>query len=300
MTQIQKTNTAIQVQREDLISQTQFGISKGKEIARAIYGPKIRDIDPGDDEPIKQVFRYIFTLIGLKAENIPDDIQKAVLLNFIRTDLAQYGVEEFRIAFHLLVKNELDMEPQHFQNFNPLYLAQVMAAYDDHRKQVFKKLREAEAENEKPKEMTPEEKYEAHEGFVNGTILFAWDYFIKTGTLTFGICPWGIIYKCLTEEIGLFNVPSEEKNEIWKLAMTQVEQEVNKKKGTARDMKEFRALADIIKKIETDGLEKSMKHQIISKAQEISIKRYFQQFKDSGFDFHAAIKNHLENHKFTI
>lgn len=263
-------------------------------------GPRIRDIPPGDDEPIKQVFRYIFTLIGLKAENIPDDVQKAVLLNFIRTDLKQYALEEFRIAFHLLVKGELDMEPQHFQNFNSLYLAQVMAAYDEHRKQVIKKIREAELEMEKKeKEMTPEEKLENHTAFVNGTILFGWNYFVKTGTLTFGICPWGIVYRCLTEEIGLFNVPSEEKNEIWKLATTQVEADIMKKKGTAKDLTEFRALGDIIRRIETDGVEKAMKHDIISKAQELSIKRYFQKMKDEGFDVPSAIQNHLQNIKFT-
>ena len=64
-------------------SKTNFAISKKTEIKKAISQEvKIRDLD--NDEPIKQVLRYIFALVGLKPDQIPGDIEKAVLLNFIR------------------------------------------------------------------------------------------------------------------------------------------------------------------------------------------------------------------------
>lgn len=279
-------------------SLTNFGPSKVREIILATQGIRVRQVDPADDEPIKQVLRYIFTLIGLKADNIPDDVQKAVLINYIRQDLANYGLEEFKVAFHLLINGELDMDPTHYQNFSPLYLGQVMRSYfENNRAQAMKAYRLALDEEEKKKrealEQDPEFKKKIHIEFLQGTITFGWTYFKKTGTLTFGICPWSLIYKVLVEEVRLFEPPTDLKKQIYSQAVEAVDREMSRKNKQFNSVHDVRQFKKILEQIQEEGLEKTCKQDIINKCHELTIHHYFKQFMEDGVDVEQVIKDYI-------
>jgi hypothetical protein len=256
---------------------------------------RVRQVDPSDDEPIKQVLRYIFTLIGLKADNIPDDVQKAVLINYIRQDLSNYGLEEFKIAFHRLINGELGMDATHYQNFSSLYLGQVMRAYHDNiRTLALRELRQARDEQEKKEaKKTPEEIKKDQIEFIEETILFAWRYFHRTGSITFGICPYKIIYKCLVEDIKLFEAPTELKKNIYNQAFDIIKIQMDRKNQNWETINDARSFRKIHQQIQECGLENICKNDIVSKCYELTINHYFKKFKEDQVDVEQIIKDYI-------
>jgi polyhydroxyalkanoate synthesis regulator phasin len=291
-------NPDLPVVREELLSKTHFETSDGNDIIRAVYGIKIRDIDPLNDEPIKAVLRYVFTLIGLRSEYIPDEIQKAVIIDFIRKDLKNYGIEEIPIAFRKAIKGELGIDANHFQSFSPLYLAGIMNAYSAERRIALKNyLRKIEEEeSNKPIKMSEEEKKEIHESWIRDGILKPYLFYLKKGTLTFGITPWGIVYRTLEEDLKLLSLTPDEKREIWEEAKRVISEDIEKNK-TAKNLSEYREIQKIKELIEKDGLEVTLKKDIVSKCHELSIRRFFDSAKRTGRNLEEEIETYLTNYK---
>lgn len=83
-----------------------------------------------DIEPLKQALRYAMVLVGIKAHNVPNDREKAVLLQFIQSNYGGHTPAEIRLAFDLAVAGELYVEDvKCYENFSPLYFASIMNAY---------------------------------------------------------------------------------------------------------------------------------------------------------------------------
>ena len=116
---------------------TNYANSKEGKIVIASKQLKIRDLEPENDEPIKQVLRYVFTLVGIRADQIPDEIQKAVLIDFIRAELQNFTLPEFKIAFTMAVKGDLNVDPNPFGQFSALYLSNILKAYTRRKKQSY-------------------------------------------------------------------------------------------------------------------------------------------------------------------
>lgn len=290
--------TDLPVVREDLLSKTHFETSDGNDIIRAVYGIKIRNIDPLNDEPIKAVLRYVFTLIGLRPEYIPDEIQKAVIIDFIRKDLKNYGLEEIPIAFRKAIKGELGIDANHFQAFSPLYLAGIMNAYSKERglalKNYLRKIEEEESK--KPKFMTEEEKKEIHETWIREGILKPYLFYLKKGNLTFGITPYGIIYRTLEEDLKFLSLTPDEKREVWEEAKIKVAEDIEKK-NNVHNLNEYRELRRLKDLIEKDGIDIAAKKDIVSKCHELSVRRFFEEAKRTGRDIEKEIETYLLNLK---
>jgi len=273
-----------------------FVNSEGCEIVRAYLdqSKKIRNIE--NDEPIKQVLRYVFTLIGLKAENIPNEIQKSVLINYIQKDLKQYSVEDIRIAFHLLLKNELDCEMNHFQNFSAMYLSQVMSAYRKQRQSViseFLKLKEQEEMNQK-NELTPEELIERKTRFLQNSIIQPYNYYLKTGEITFGIIPFSVIYNSIVEELKIFQLDPDQKQKIYKQAVEEIDQHT-KRKSLHFSIEETRKIRNIRDRIEQHGIEEAMKDEIILLCHKISVFKIFETCKNKNIDFVQLVEEKIKS-----
>ena len=106
-----------------------------------------------DVEPLKQALRYAMVLVGIKANNVPNDREKSVLLQFIVNNYGGHTPSEIRLAFDLAIAGDLDVEDvKCYENFSPLYFASIMNAY---RKWARPKHAELKP---KPKELTLDEK----------------------------------------------------------------------------------------------------------------------------------------------
>ena len=84
--------------------------------------------------PIKQALAYCFALTGLKEENYPKDVAESVLIDFIMGAYGGYAAEEIKIAFKLACAGKVEVETNHFQNFNAEYLGRILKAYDERRR----------------------------------------------------------------------------------------------------------------------------------------------------------------------
>jgi hypothetical protein len=285
--------TTTPTNRENLILRMPFVNSEQSCIVRAYHQPKIRNIE--SDEPIRQVLRYIFTLIGIRAENIPNDIQKSVLINYIQNDLKHYSVDDFKIAFHLMLKNELDCESNHYQNFNPMYLAQVMNAYNKHRQMAiheFKKL-EMEQQQMKQNELSPEQLLQKTIGFYRNCIINPFNFFIKTGEITFGIIPFSVIYESMVDDLRLFELTDEQKNVIYKQAKTEINNEL-KRETIHSSIEQMRKIRDLREKIEQIGIESALKTDIITRCHKISITKFFESCKKNNIDLPGLIEDKIK------
>ncbi len=93
-----------------------------------------KPISQASRKEIKQTLGYVWAIIGLRAHHMPEDNgeEEKFLISFI---IEQYGKQtllELKLAFHLAIKGDLDIEPSEvkpYDMFSALYLGQIMAAY---------------------------------------------------------------------------------------------------------------------------------------------------------------------------
>jgi len=99
-------------------------------------------------------------LVGIKAHNVPNDREKAVLLQFIQNNYGGHTPAEIRLAFDLAVAGELDVEDvKCYENFSPLYFASIMNAYRKWARPRYGEIRPPE------KELTADEKLDIELAF---------------------------------------------------------------------------------------------------------------------------------------
>lgn len=95
----------------------------------AIAKPQIRNSDP---EELKQALRYVFVLIGLRAQDIPVDEEKAVLMEYITENYGGHTPEEIKLAFKMAIQGKLGLDYKDvkaYGNFSPMYFTVIMDAY---------------------------------------------------------------------------------------------------------------------------------------------------------------------------
>jgi len=237
----------IQTQNQKQISKKTFAISKRQQVKNEIQSSnKIRNVE--SDEEIKQALRYVFTLIGLKADQIPGEIEKVVLINYIKENMKAYTAAEIRIAFELAIKGDFTTELNHYGSFSALYLSRIFNDYIEHRRQIAAELRREEDEEARKKEEEyqnrPEVK-EAHaKSFDQNVIIPLFDQYKENKSFDLGLLPPSIIYKALKERHGLFDLDKNSRSLIMTAARKKTDSEIKHRLsrfGTKED-NDFRKL----------------------------------------------------------
>jgi hypothetical protein len=81
-------------------------------------------------EHLVEVIRLIMVKVGLRAANLPSEIETAVLLSHIATEYGNHTCEEIKLAFDLAIAAKLDLkEVSCYENFSCLYFSTIMNAY---------------------------------------------------------------------------------------------------------------------------------------------------------------------------
>lgn len=128
--------------------------SEETQFEQALMAPKIVNCPL---EATKQALRYAFVMIGLRAENIPVEEEKAVLLEYIVENYGGHTAEEIKLAFKMAIQGKLSLKPNEikcYENFSPLYFTTIMEAYREWSVEQARKLITVE----KPKEPTERQK----------------------------------------------------------------------------------------------------------------------------------------------
>lgn len=254
---------------------------KNQKIIQSTNGKKIGQLP--DDEPIKQVLRYVFALIGLKAENLPSDIQKVVLIDFIKTELSNYTVEEIKTAFQLAVKGEISVEINHFQNFSALYLSQVLKAYQIEKNAAILEFNKAEQRQKKENEMTPDEIERIYRDFDNNCLLDVWNEFVLTGNVNFSFYPPFLFYESLAGRHKVMKISELDKYRILDIA----KKEIVKEYSTPRNFGSFPEFKRAREIFEKEGFKKDKLKQ---KCSEIAVTEFFKKCRNESIDLITLIK----------
>jgi hypothetical protein len=91
-------------------------------------------------EEIKQVLALVMVKIGLRADNWPEDEEKAILIDDVMKRYAGHTIAEIKLAFDLALDNKLNVEWECYENFSCGYLSKIMNAYRAWAKQEIKFL----------------------------------------------------------------------------------------------------------------------------------------------------------------
>lgn len=96
----------------------------------AVQSPRIRFLS--DLEPLKQALRYSMLLVGLRANNLPNEHEKAILIGYILKNYGGHTADEIKLAFEMAVTGDLGLstdEVKCYENFSCLYFSTIMNAY---------------------------------------------------------------------------------------------------------------------------------------------------------------------------
>jgi hypothetical protein len=232
---------------------------------------KIRHLD--DDEPIFQSLRYVFTLVGIKGEQIPNKIETAVLLKFIRDNYSHFTADEIKIAFECAIKKQFSCETNHFGNFSPLYFANVMNSYMETRGKVGAELmRMQQKELAEKNEATATEIKQIQLEFWETIVVPMFEFYKETNHLDFGITNPRFVYDSLRDKFPEM-LSKNDKDSIRLIASKNVEinkQELNNQKSINReDFAKKKAFLDMLE------IPKEFENAVISECFKIGIKMHF-------------------------
>lgn len=86
----------------------------------------------GELEYLKEVLRLVMLKVGIRANNIPDDSEKAILIEHILTNYGNHTPQEIKLAFDMAIGGKLDLDEKDvtaYENFSCLYFSKIMNAY---------------------------------------------------------------------------------------------------------------------------------------------------------------------------
>lgn len=111
-----------------------------KEFALALASPLIKD---SPVEELKKVLRLCMVKVGLREQNWPGDMDKAVLHAHIIENFGGNRIDEIKLAFEMAIGGKLEIEVNCFENFSCYYFSSIMNAYRAWSTQAHKQIKAA-------------------------------------------------------------------------------------------------------------------------------------------------------------
>lgn len=127
---------------------------KEKKFIETFNSPKISQCSKDD---IEKVLKLAFVRIGLRGQNLPNELEKNVLLSEVLECYGNITIGQLNQSFELLSRQELDIESTTYENFSIEYLHKVVKSYlrwsskvYNENEKIFNKI-EDKSSNELPK-----------------------------------------------------------------------------------------------------------------------------------------------------
>ena len=96
------------------------------EFKKATSGQRLKDID---NITIFQCIERNLLGLGIKGNNLPGKIEMGDIVVEVKTYHGNLKLGELDLAFKKAIRQELNFDPETYQNFNLLYLNKMLAAY---------------------------------------------------------------------------------------------------------------------------------------------------------------------------
>lgn len=167
-----------------------------------------------DDLNIKQSLMYAMQCIGFDSSRINKE-EIEFIINFLKKNFKFFKTENIRTAFELGVKGELDIEMNHYQNFNTMYVSNVLQSY---KRWEMKNPPKPEPKPQLPiPEDTPKQAFDFVEKIFN-----------ETGKEPL-LANWNLAFKH-AEETNLITLTTDEKLMFQEKVRFEIEEEMNYKR----------------------------------------------------------------------
>ena len=163
-----------------------------------------------DDNELKQVLRYSMLLVGLRANNMPTEEEKFVLINFIKTNFANVTLAQIKMAFDMAVAGKLGVDAKCYENFSCEFFGRIMARFLEYSAEETRIIAQRVVEDEPlPKPSEAELKAQA----IASANMYA-EQVLKD--VNFKWFEGGLQYLYdVAKETNILRLSSEEKQEIW-------------------------------------------------------------------------------------
>ena len=142
------------VQSSELATQEQK-LSVNGDTNKLALAVKSKTIKECSFEEVKEVLRKVMMKVGLRAANLPNDLEKLVLYEHILTNYGGNRLNEISLAFDFAIKGELAdgdgvaIDANCYENFSCLYLSRIMNAYRHWSRQEIKFVSSTTKEEQK-------------------------------------------------------------------------------------------------------------------------------------------------------
>ena len=118
----------------------------------------LKEANPQTD--LKPVIFYVMELVGFKPENMNRESLDR-MIEYIQTNFPRLSMEDFKTAFELGVRGDLEIDLNTYQNFHTLYVSNVIQAFKRYQLKQNRNQKFAPKLIERLSDWTPSEK-ESH------------------------------------------------------------------------------------------------------------------------------------------
>ena len=182
-----------------------------KTIVNAMFQEKLKDLPENGWQKVYTILLKWCKFLGIK--EVPDREDMKMILFFMKKEFGDLTLDEVVNAFNLGVARKLDIDPNHYQNFSPLYVGGILNAYKEYKKShVGEYLEKSRAHEEKIlSERNKPTEEELNQSRLD-SLLSIWDDF-KNGEEE-EVSWQAYVYYDILVDANLVDFSSEEKKEI--------------------------------------------------------------------------------------
>lgn len=102
-----------------------------KKIISASFKEKLKDLPENGWQRVYTILMKWCKFLGIK--EVPDQEDMKMILFFMKKNYGELTLDEIVNAFNLAVAHKLNVDPNHYQNFSPLYVSGILNAYKEYK-----------------------------------------------------------------------------------------------------------------------------------------------------------------------
>lgn len=222
--------------------------------------------------------------IGIR--EAPEASQIASLILYLKRNHSDLSHEEIGIAFEMALARTLEVEIEHYQSFDALYLSRIVTAYKEYRNMVINtamvKKRAEDVEGPKPK--TLEEVLQENKGYS----MKAFEEFLMKGKFPdLG----GVVAEFLVK-IGVMRNTTDQIKEFKRIATENYCESLKIDRETAKE-NEGAKFGVILERIKSGEANMSDKKIILMKAMKLALNYFFEDCKENRIDLSQKIDHQI-------
>jgi len=252
---------------------------ESKEVITASFDTKIVDLDKQGFQSIYLVLLKWCKFLGIK--EAPDREEMTMILMFIKKHFGDLTGTEVSTAFGLAVAKKLDVDPNHYQNFSPLYVGGILDAYKQYRGSHITQYRDKLMAHEEQLKMEANKPSAEELATMRmDALLKIWDDFKEAEDEEVS---WQVhVYYDILVDAGLMDMDSETKKDILERAKKLCKREAERQ--VSNEFKRNRVINEI-----NQHSASSPSQKVLNRCKLLASQRLFEKLISEGLDLREKL-----------